>query len=457
MFFRLGLMLAVGCLFGIGATVSNAADDLEKELLNQTPKIIESLLDRGYQNVGVLKFRVKKGNDPVSDQVGTLNTRLAEKLKMALIVRSDIRNPIGVIKDANEVAATIPGANHLNEAGRKKFFTTQYPLAWGDQTVTPDAMLTGVALISTDLSTMTVGIMCFDPQRNTMDLLTKFDVQPDLEDLLDSGESFTVRGVFDQGSLALTSDARKDKATKEAVQTSLTAKTETATKKTATAAKKHPLSKDNSDSPITLEVLYNGKKQPIEFREGAAFIPEPREGQKVSFVVRRTSASRERLGLVLKVNGESTLGRQTLPDGQCKVWVLEKDRDEWGFQGYYDSANNKLEPFHVLSDAESKEREMDYGKFVGMISVSVFPEQTSTPTPTPALLTDEAEDLQILAKASLPEEEADDLAALRGLLVNNKTRGLIVQGKAVDNELEKAKFKKDSIPIMSASVKYYSP
>lgn len=454
---RLGSASMFGALFLVSATSLFAADDLEKELLKQIPQVLDTLNDRGYDNVGVLKFRVKKGNEPISDRVGTLNLRLADKVKMALIVRNDIRDPIGVIKDANKVAAEIPGASHLSESGRKKFFNVKYPLAWGTEKVTPDALLTGVAVITPDLSSMTVGIMCFDPQQNTMDLLARFTVRPDLEDLLDSGESFTVRGVFDDGSLSLTSDERKEKATTEAVKTSLIAKLETAASKKSTSSKKHPLSQDNSDAPIRLEVRYDDVPQPIEFRRGAAFIPEPREGQKVSLIIKRNGSSRPRLGLVLKVNGENTLGRQTLPDVQCRAWVLEPDRDIWGIRGYYNSDDNSVQPFRVLSDAESKEKEFDYGEFVGTISASVYPERKSSSTPSADLLTDEAEDLAILAMGSLPDKDADDLAALRGQLSSITTRGLISNGESVDQDVGTTKFRKDPIPIMSATVKYYSP
>ena len=49
------------------------ADSLDRELLKQAPRVIRYLQDHGYKNVGVLKFRVKKGDELVSDRVGSLN------------------------------------------------------------------------------------------------------------------------------------------------------------------------------------------------------------------------------------------------------------------------------------------------------------------------------------------------------------------------------------------------
>ena len=77
------------------------------------------LKEHGYRNVGVLKFRVQKGDEPVSDRVGTLNLDLAARLEVALVLTTDIKAPLGIIHDASAVAAKIPGANHLNEPGRR--------------------------------------------------------------------------------------------------------------------------------------------------------------------------------------------------------------------------------------------------------------------------------------------------------------------------------------------------
>ena len=49
---------------------------------------------------GVLKFRVKKGEEPVSDRVGTLNLDLAARLEISvLVLATDIKAPVGIIHD----------------------------------------------------------------------------------------------------------------------------------------------------------------------------------------------------------------------------------------------------------------------------------------------------------------------------------------------------------------------
>ncbi len=182
--------------------------------------------------------------------------------------------------NASRKAATIPGANHLTAEGRKLLFTQEYPLAWGEAKVTPDAFVTGVAVLSADLRTLTVGTAAFDRSSQELIPLGKFDVTPDVEDLIDSGESFSVRGVFDQASLKLTADDRKQKASDEALLTSLEVKSETVSQTKASDSKLHPLSPSNLAAPVALEIRYDDEPRLIEFRGGAAFVPEPREAKR---------------------------------------------------------------------------------------------------------------------------------------------------------------------------------
>ena len=452
-------LIAICFVMGVVLNLSGdirAADELDRQLLQQAHSILGTLKEKGHKNVGVLKFRVKKGEEPATDRAGTLNMRLSEKLEMALILANKVQDPVGIIRDANRTAATIAGANHLTVEGRKQLFTTQYDLAWGDQKVTPDAFVTGVAFIHLDMKTITIGLSMFDATGDELVALSKFDAKPDLEDLLESGESFTVRGVFDQGSLEMTQDERKDKATEEAVKTTVLVKNETAGTTKSVSSKLHPLSPSNPDSPISLEIRYAGVPQTIEFRQGAAFVKEPAENQKVSFVVRRKGSGTPRLGIVLKVNGENTLYRQKLPDAQCSPWIFEPSLREFQVSGYQLDAKS-MQEFKVLSQTESKAKEISYGEFVGTISVSVLKEQTVEPKIAADLLSDDGEDFAILTRSAFPKKPARNLSALRHQLADASTRGLIVDGAVVQQNVQVTKFKGDSIPIMTATIKYYDP
>lgn len=431
------------------------ADELEKGLLQQAPGIIKTLKEKGYQNVGTLKFRVKNGDAAASDRAGSLNLRLADKLELALILKDDIRQPLGIVRRASAVAATIPGASHLSAEGRQILFSKEYPLAWGDTKVKPDAFLTGVAEISPDMSKMTIGILSFDTKSEEMAKVVTFDIKPDLEDLLEVGESFTVRGVFDRAKIINTTEAdRKDQATTEAIQTSLAIKKETAASFKPTNSAQHTLSPGNLDAPIELDVRFDGQSMPLEFREGAAFLQEPKERQKVTLVVRRKKDQTSRLGVVVKVNGENTVYRQKLEDSQCAPWVMDPVLKEFEIKGFQTNTEGANE-FKVLSAAESKAREIDYGEHVGTLSITVFRELTATPKPSNNLLNDDGEDFAVLNRGIFPEKSPVNLGALRAQLALSSNRGLVVPGAKIINRVVAVQFKTDSVPIMSGVIRYY--
>lgn len=453
----IGMLLVLTALSVANVAIpGHAADELDKQLLLQTPQILTKLKAAGIKNVGVLKFRVKKGTAPATDRAGSLNRLLSDKVELALILANDVKAPIGIIHNANKTASSINGASHLTAEGRRLLFTEKYDLAWGSEKVEPDAFITGVAYLAPDLKTMSVGLAMFDKEGGELVQLGKFDVRPDLEEILDSGESFMVRGAFDQGSLQLSEGDRKDKASGEAIETSLVVKKETSQKTDPSPSKAHPLSPNHPDAPVSLEVRYDGRPQTIEFREGAAFLREPNENQKIELIVRRKGVERPRLGIVLKVNGENTLYRQKQTDAQCAPWVFEPNLSEFGVQGFQIDQSTRQE-FRVLSQGESKGKEIDYGEFVGTISITVFREQVVEPKISPDLLSEDGEDFAILTRGLFPAKPARNLSALRYQLADSSTRGLIVQGASVQSNVQLAQFKSDSIPAMSASVKYYNP
>lgn len=145
-----------------GAVRANAADELERQLIHAAPALLKFAQEKGYKNVGVLKFRIKKGDRPGTDRAGTLNTNLALRTELALILANSVREPLGIVHDASAVAAKIPGASHLTQEGRQKLFTAKYPLAWGTESVEPDAFFTGAVAMDADLSSMTVALVAFD-------------------------------------------------------------------------------------------------------------------------------------------------------------------------------------------------------------------------------------------------------------------------------------------------------
>src|ERR1043165_951407 len=180
---------------------------IEQEFYRLAPKIIETLQKEPYscKNVGVLAFLVQKG-DKLTPMAGTLNRDLANRLAVALVLRNHGEPPLGLLRDANAVAAKIAGANHLTKTGRQKLFdrNVRYPLAWGDDEDLPDAFLTGVARISKGLSKMTVELWLVHKQRglitpeNDKNWFKPMVVTTRPGTLTEMGESFLLRGLFDK-------------------------------------------------------------------------------------------------------------------------------------------------------------------------------------------------------------------------------------------------------------------
>ena len=380
------------------AAPAAAAPTLEEALVAHAPAVVKRLQAMGCRNVGVLKFLVTKDGARLSDNVGALNLTLANRLEIALLLADDPKNPLGIIENASAVARRTPGANHLNRQGRLKLFGARYPLAWGKGLVDADAFVTGTALVSKDLRTLTVSLLVFTRQDNKLAPLgDDFTAANRPDDLSQMGESFVLRGAFDDG--AVETDPVKEKAREEkAIRVAVKVKEREAT---------HPL--EEKAPPVTLTTYYDGKAVPIEYRDGRAFLPEPREGQKVVFRLAR-DATKERYGIVLKVNGENTLYRETLPDVQCRRWIMDPGDGPYQIPGFQKDSK-KTEEFRVASAVESKAHEINYGADVGTVTLTVFRERKGKPKPPD--ITEEGAALAAVTKGALPEGQAKNYNALK--------------------------------------------
>ena len=419
--------------------VSNCvhAAPLDCQLLRCAPEVLRYCQKKGYKNVGVLKFRVNKGRSAVTDNVGPLNLDVANQLELALVLANRVQQPLGIIRNASAVAATIHGANHLVAEGRPPLFSRRYPLAWGSEEVTPDAFLTGVIFVSDDLRKLAVEIVAFDHQ-HPMERVVEFDAEVDPFDLIDVGESYLVRGALgdDEQQLAqVVMSANEVRADEQP----------------------HPLK--DPGAPVGLEIRYDDSTVPIEIREGQAFVREPREGEQVSLVLKRRQPDRARYGLVLKVNGLNTLHKERLPELECHKWVLEPDLNEIRLAGFQ-LTDDEVEAFKVLSQAASKGREMDYGADVGTISLVVFREGEVSRPLASDLLDDVADDLAVLSRERFPLTTPQNLSVLQAQLREDARRkdaprGLIAEGKVIEGKTRTVTFTPHPIPMMSVTVTYY--
>ncbi len=426
------------------AAAEPSQESVQHQMMQVVPSITKFLHSKGYKNVGVLKFRIKKGNEPVSDRVGTLNTLLADQLELALLLKINIKedSSLGIIHKASDVAAKIPGATHLTADGRKKLLDGKYPLAWGDEKVTPDALITGVAIVSADLREMSVNLLCVSRSSGELEKIgTPFSAKVDAAALSELGESFALRGIGDGGEVKLTET--------EAVETAAKVKA----KQTS-----YPLS--DPTTPIKLEIYYDGKLAPINIKDGQAQVAEPRDGQKVTLRIKRNSSDGKRYGVVLKVNGENTLFREKNRDIDCRRWIIEKTQTHSDIIGYQKD-DKKTEEFKVLSRQEAQKNDIYYGDDVGLISMTVFVERT---TPEPAAKLTDAEDADMLAisRGVFPDQPANqpaapNLAALRNRMESLGTRGPMAPGVSKEQGIQLVKFSPDPTPVMSVVVRYFKP
>lgn len=423
---------------------------LEAGLVREARPILEQLRAANVQNVGVLKFLLaREGEGRFSDSLGPLNSLLARRLEVALVVRNSPQRTVGVIENASAVAAKLPGANHLSRAGLETLFAANYPLAWGRQRVKADAFLAGNGMVSADRRTLSLSVVLIDAASRKPKVVAdglKLRLRP--EHLAEAGESFH-RGAFDRDDNEPTPTATPEPARLAEREQAVAAEAA----KVVRQEKPHPL--QDPAAPFTLELVYDGRVQPIEFRDGRAWVPEPTQGQRVAVRYGRRDGSDKTFLVVIKVNGENTLGRQKLPDDQSRAWVIppKLGRGPWELAGFQ-VTDDQSERFRVASKAESKAREVDYGTDVGTVSLTVFAERTGKPARPK---TYDQKDAELVKHAELPGgDKKGTFAELQSDLYSALDRGLIVEGgERVGSKVESVKVERDPTPVMAATVNYY--
>lgn len=459
--FYLAIYFAV--FAGLGVDLPSCqADTLSQELQKQIPQVIRFLNEHNHKTVGVLKFRVKKPGQKTSDSVGPINSLMADRLEVGLVLANPFEKEqqLNIVKNASQQVANIDGADHLSETSRVKCFGQPMELAWGDEAIEPDAFLTGILQYHADGETVSVAILCFDKTgKELANACDVFDATIDASTLSELGESYVRRSGVDakmlQGfTLSLQEFSKLKRKQKQELKSKVVLKKAQTVRKQAA-----PFPTYDETAPLTLEALYDGVRVPIEIRNGRGFLPEPQEGQKVEFVLVRGRSAPDRLGVVLKVNGENTLYRQTESDFFCTKWLLGPQHKRVPIRGYQMRGGKTMEAFKVLSQEESQKRAMSYGHYVGQIQLTVFAELAQQDQ-QPELMDDDEEDMMAMMRGRHPEKKPKSALALKEqirspLNVRLARRGLIVQGEKVKNEVRKSTFKPDPTPLMSVTLTYY--
>lgn len=437
-------------------------------------KIVPALEKAGVQSVGVLKFRVlgeSQAADAATSRLGAINADLAAQFQTAILLNISRRQPIKILRDPSAVAAAIDGATHLTPEGQEKLFAASYPVVVGgaNERVKPDALLFGIGELDDDLRTIRIAVAMIRDKDRSQKKLCEFESLVGAENLTSVGASFVAtRGLFSGGAVGSGSqDGGASAIDRPAKLASLA-------KGVRDGQKPFPL--QDPDAPVTLTVSYNDVLQKVEFRDGGAFVAEPRQGQKVSFTIKKPRKDGKRYAIALKVNGENTAKRDVRPDLAAAKWVLDDATPTVTVRGYAIDENT-MQPFQVLSAAESATKAFDYGVDAGTITMTVFAEALGDGSPSdlppdaPPQLTGPAGqptaiDVGLLSRGVRldPKTVFNSLDEAKGTLQNKMASlsrgdggGIIVpSSQTVGSQQQLVAFKPIVDPIMSVVIRYYT-
>lgn len=446
------LSFVMALAIGLARPAMLRADHIDDELIKRAPELVKTLQAKGYKNVGVLKFMVKAGKQAPNANIGPLNLVMATRVENALIHGLDSANPLGVIRDATKVAAAAnPKFTTQTDAGRASLFKLAYPLAWGTEKVAPDVLLTGLVTLSGNMRTASVEIDAFDRAGGKPAQMLRFEVPTDRSILADAGRSYVLktRSLKSRGLKRSWDELDQDAADSAASTTEGQTVTQQA----------------GAEVPIKFEIRYNGTPQTISQDPGSLGemrVNEPREGDVVTFMVTNTTQSK--IGLVVKVNGESTLGQDMAEDAACQKWFLDPGK-AYALKGFYTWPENKVTLFKVLSDEDSAARMAEWSGShprAGFFDVTVFTQGIADVAASDEMSFGRT--LRGLSRSVGKDHHPKTAAQARSLVeahtksqrTKKTTRGLVVAG----DQQEDAHLKEDNLENTTATfqlqINYYT-
>lgn len=431
------------------SVAARAADPLDEAFAEKAAVWLDAVKHKNCKSVGVLKFLVRTGDGEARDDVGDLNMTLANKAEVALIL-ANTDEKFGILDRASEVAARekLLNANHKSEDGRKAFFGRKYEIGWSRDRVEAGAFLTGVAAFSPDLTKFTIKFQVFDKSGKLEDVPGEVSVEATPELVAQAGHSYALAPARQKaivgGDVIAAGTLRR-----EAV---------------AQAAKSDPAAGPFSplaDSPVKLEVRYNGKAVKVT---GNA-VPEPKETDRVEFVL--TNPGPGTYAVVLLVNGENTLYQERTAPAACRKWVLpaETTLTVRGFQ----TGPDAVTPFKVLPPDEVPADVINYGEHAGTYRMIVFHGKLAEKMTDPSLLVHKDQEAAVLAlgrtrgatrpAGAKPQSLKALQADLRGRFGTDGARGYVVKGAGTEKfETTAVEFvASPDTPVADVSLRYLTP
>lgn len=438
-------------LLWTAASLAPAADRIEENLPAQAYKALKYLKSQGCENVGVLKFRVKKGNDPETFFAGPLNVALANALENALILMNDKTKPLGIIHDANRVAASKKDkVSYLTAEGCKKLFGYDYPLAWGDKQVQADAFITGLVHIDLDKRLTKITIESLERKGGPRKEISSFEVRTDRSILSDVCATF----ALDYKKIRTLEPEQQDDQAVDDVKNRLNSPKPTPANRLA-----------------ELDVYYNNEKQDLEdhwepgdknnpekldarLRGRHYRVPVPEENARITLGVR--NPTNMRVGIVVAVNGINTLHQEELRDRSiesCTKWILDPGKS-YELHGFYRDDGKSYLPFKVLSRERSQqvEEQLQTDEWLGAIQMFVFYEGSTEGDP---LIRSAGLRRPLKAGSTRPRTAEEAAAWVRRNGSAVRSAGLIFAGDSAKQTEIKSQPFKDPQQIDSQVIWYY--
>lgn len=425
----------------VAPTAVMAANPIEDELPAASIHLVKKLRAQHVKTIGVLKFRVQKGNDAASFRVGPMNAVVTTAVENILILRNTgDPPPFQVLKSPSQVLARNK-LSYLEAKDRDKLFGLKYPLAWGDALAEPDAFLTGVVQVDPDRESTTVVFELLDRETRQLREIYRFKVRTTRSILNDVCDNFLItRGTVEKAGPGVDRKALESARSRNAGGGAKTSR---------------PVAADGADeAPVVMDVLYNGQLQQVSVDptgrgEGQFKLAEPEEGVKVVFKL--TNRTEKPVAVVLVVNGQNSLNypaedlNQLEPLRMTKWFIPPKGEVE--VVGYFRPEGKSAIPFRILSTEESTRQELDLNPHLGAIHLFTFTQGVEADVPKPGLR------IVAPAGASTPKEAAD---RVRERLGKPAPAGLIAPGgEEIPADLKAEKFDKP-VQVSSQTIWYYS-
>lgn len=357
------LLSGLICCLGAGTVY---ADAIDAALTSNARQLVNSLHEREYRNVAVLPFRVQKPGERPTFHAGLINHNLPERVGNAIILGMRPGEPlIGLCTDpVSVIESELGDSGYRTAEQRRSLFRPMYPVITGGRKRI-DAFLTGKVILDPVNENVRVEIEVFDAiDPEVIQDICTFHCKLDDFILADASIGFTRQNGKRVLTRALSAnDIVSGNSVGSAKSTSMSRRT----------VSSRPSASSSIDSPLSMidfRIMYDNQPVTIRQSNGAFVADDPKAGQNVTFEVR--NRLQEKLGVVVTVNGTSTLYTEKGQPSQMTRWVLEPGK-LYRIKGFHKKDGQSYIPIIGMNEEDSRKRFSDFGgRNAGLVHVHIF-------------------------------------------------------------------------------------